>query len=580
MCGIISYLGSRRKINFIIDELKNLEYRGYDSSGIATLDNNEIKYKKAIGNISKLENVINTELETTCSIAHTRWATHGKPTTNNAHPFISQNKTWAIVHNGIIENYLELKKNLKYPLNSETDTSVVAELLEENNANDIDSFIDCINKLKGSYGIVAINSKLQDSLFVAKKRSPMYVSMNKDGDVLVASDPICFSKFHNEYYSLNDNEFAYIIKEKIVFYNNKKEIINKEMIILNENFEEISKNKYNHYMLKEIEEQPKVLKRLASVYKEELNKYSKDFINEFDSVKLIGCGTAYHACLVGAKYFERILNIPSYCEVASEFVYNNPLINKKTLYIFVSQSGETADTIKALELVKEKGAKTIALTNVIYSMLAKEADYILPVCAGKEIAVASTKAYVCQLAALYLFAKHFSSDCNTNDIEELSNSILNIDLNKIEKIADEIKNKKDVIFIGKDFDSVTASEGALKLKEISYINASNYPSGELKHGFLALVEEGTPLISIATNSAINAKTLNAANEAASRGAREYIITCDNTNMDNAINVKAPNDLLMPISSIVPLQFLAYMVSCKKGINPDQPRNLAKSVTVE
>ena len=581
MCGIVGYVGKKRKIDFIVNTLKNLEYRGYDSSGIAILDNNQFICTKAVGNISELEKKVDINLETTCSISHTRWATHGKPNTINAHPHISRNKTWAIVHNGIIENYLSLKEKLNYPLISDTDTSVVVQLLEEKNVNDINNFIDCINELKGSYGIVAMSSQLKDTLFVAKKRSPIYVSINENGDSLIASDPTCFSNFSKEYYSLNDNEFAYIKKGKTVFYNNEKQIINKKASILNEEIEKTSKDKYEHYMLKEIEEQPKVLKRLANVYKEELNKYSKDFINKFTSIKLIGCGTAYNACLVGAKYFERILNIPSYAEIASEFIYNKPLINKETLYIFISQSGETADTIKALELVKEKNARTIALTNVTYSLLAKEADYILPVCAGKEIAVASTKAYTCQLAALYLFAMHFANSNNSiNEVEELSNNILNIDFNKIEKIADEIKNKKDIIFIGKDFDSVTASEGALKLKVIAYINASNYPSGELKHGFLALVEEGTPLISIATNNSIKDKTLNAANEAVSRGAEEYIVTCDNTSSNNTINVKAPNDLLMPISSIVPLQLLAYMVSCKKGINPDQPRNLAKSVTVE
>ncbi len=581
MCGIIGYIGEKKKISFIINNLKKLEYRGYDSSGIAILNNNEITCTKVAGNINELEKKIDSNIETTCSIAHTRWATHGKTTTINAHPHISRNKTWAIVHNGIIENYLDLKKTLKYPLSSDTDTSVVVQLLEERNVNDINSFIDCVNELKGSYGIVAMSNQLKDTLFVAKKRNPIYVSIDKKGDSLIASDPICFSNFNEKYYSLDDNEFAYITKGRVIFYNNENQIINKETNTLNEDNEEISKGEYNHYMLKEIEEQPKVLKKLANVYKKELNKYPKDFINEFSSIKLIGCGTAYHACLVGAKYFERILNIPSYAEVASEFIYNKPLINKQTLYIFVSQSGETADTIKAIELVKERNAKTIALTNVIYSLLAREADYVLPVCAGKEIAVASTKAYTCQLAALYLFAKHFvTNDDGTNEIEEVSDNILNIDINKIERIADEIKDKKDIIFIGKDFDSVTASEGALKLKETSYINASNYPSGELKHGFLALVEEGTPLISIATNNNIKDKTLNAANEAVSRGAKEYIINCDNVSSNNTINVKAPNDLLMAISSIVPLQLLAYMVSCKKGINPDQPRNLAKSVTVE
>lgn len=422
--------------------------------------------------------------------------------------------------------------------------------------------------------------KKQDCLYLAKNKNPMYISINEEKDILVSSDPICFEGFSENYYTMNDGEFAFICKGEIFFYDYNKKIVIKEINKLEKYDLENDIKNYKHFMIKEIEEQPNILKRLLKQYKEVLKNYNKDFIKKYDSVKLIGCGTAYHAAMIGAKYFEKILKISSTSEIASEFAYNSPLINKKTLYIFISQSGETADTINALELVKEKGATTIALTNVKYSLIAKLADYVLPVCAGKEIAVASTKAYTAQLAGLYLFVKHFTGEDGFNDIEDLTKNIEIQDIEKIMKIANKIKERNDVIFIGKNFDSITAKEGSLKLKETSYINASSYPSGELKHGFIALVEEGTSIISITTDQTIKSKTMNATNEAVSRGAQAYIITDEEIQKDNVINVKAPNTYLMPISSIIPLQLLAYNVSLKRGVNPDQPRNLAKSVTVE
>ena len=587
MCGIIGYIGKNRKLKDIVGSLKKLEYRGYDSAGLfAMLEGGKFLKIKRVGNISNLEKDMPNE-KCQIAIAHTRWATHGEPSEENAHPHTSHSGTWNVVHNGIIENHLKLKKQLKHKPQSQTDTAVVSEILEEKNVQNISEFIDAINLLEGSYAIAAVNKNIKDSLFLARNKSPLYVAVNNE-EVLVASDPICFVDFSLDYYNLNNQEFALVKKGEISFYNKNKDTISKNKETLGKEFEDSNKDGYEHFMFKEIMEEPVALKRLVRVYKDSkiLKKFDSNFIQNFNEIKFIGCGTAFNAGLVGARYFEKLTGKKAQAIISSEFIYNEPIFaDDKALFVFISQSGETADTLRAVELAKQKGATTIALTNVLYSSLAKQVDFVLPVCAGPEIAVASTKAYVCQLAALYMFAASVS-ECKVDFFEEINciaEKVLEFDFEKIDKVVEFLKNKTDVIFIGKDIDYITSGEASLKLKEVGYINSAHYTSGELKHGYLALVENGTPLIVCATNKKINQKTFNASSEAVSRGAYEIVLTNDKLDENDGRVVlffDEKNELLLPILTIVPLQYLAYKVSIRKGINPDQPRNLAKSVTVE
>lgn len=596
MCGIVGYLGKARENGDILNILKKLEYRGYDSFGLSYIKNKKIITHKEVGSISYSNNFLD---KTNIAIAHTRWATHGKPTKINAHPHLSKNKVWSIVHNGIIENYKEIKNSLSSLPKSSTDTSVVAELLEERKVNDIFSFIKTINVLQGSYSIVAMQKHHPNSLFLAKQTSPLYVSKDDENNFLVASDPICFKDFSKEYFSLDDGEFAYIENENITFFNKNSQEINKKTTFLEDFFEDSDKKSYPHFMLKEIFEEKMALKRQVKCYRETkvLEKFTKDFIQRYNQIYLIGCGSAYHASLMGAKYLQKLAKIECKSEIASEFIYNLPhFFDEKTLFIFISQSGETLDTLKALEIAKQKSCTTIALTNVLYSSISKKADYILPVCAGPEIAVASTKAYICQLSSLYMLAYHFKNQLTDSyfdyfkDIENVAEHIFDFDTLEIDRIAKKIKDKTECIFIGKDLDYVSSLESALKVKEVSYINATSYPSGELKHGFLALVENGTPLFSFATNKKINLKTFTSASEAVSRGAYEIIITNDEELKIQLekdpkqkilpIFIKVQNPLLAPIIENTIAQYLAYRLSVLKGYDPDKPRNLAKSVTVE
>ncbi len=599
MCGIACYIGKKRKANFLVSVLKKLEYRGYDSAGIAIVDDEKIKVLKKSGSISNLENSLPQNMFITTAIAHTRWATHGEANETNAHPHLSSKGGVAVVHNGIIENYKILKKQYNLNPESETDTAVVSELLEKNNVQTIFEFIDVISMLDGSYALSAIFKGQNNLMFLAKEKSPLYVSKTSSGEILVASDPICFSGFSKEYYSFNDGEFAVVENKEIIFFNNQKRIISKKVIKLDDRFDNPTKDNFEHFMLKEIYEEPDSIKRMVNAYLNDniFEKFSPTFLEQFDEVKFIGCGTAYHAGLMGAKYVQKILNKKASAEIASEFIYFQPnFINNKTLFVFVSQSGETADTLRALEIVKNNNSKSIALTNVLYSSLAKNVDYVLPIMAGVEIAVASTKAYVNMLAVIYLLSSYFAGEQYYKSAKQklltLADEILQFDKLKIQNFAKQLKQKKEAIFIGKDMDYITALEASLKLKEIAYINASVYPSGELKHGFLALVEKGVPLLCFACQKEINQKTMSSASEAKSRGAEIFMFSNgdmaqdndassdDKNSVKNKMFIDAEDELLLQIKMIAPLQYLAYLVSTSKNINPDQPRNLAKSVTVE
>ncbi len=592
MCGIVGYCGKKIPAKKILQALKKLEYRGYDSAGISVLNNKEITTHKQAGKIDELINNLPGNLSTTCAISHTRWATHGKANYENAHPHSSHSGTWTIVHNGIIENYKELKEKTKHPIISDTDTAVLAEYLEENNAQNITSFISIFKDVKGSFAIAAINKKESNTLYIAKKNSPLFICVNSD-EIWVASDPISMPPNYDYLYEFLDNEFAVVSDNKIIFYDINENTIDKKPSKINETFEETNLQNYPHFMLKEIEEERNAIINQVDTYrsKNTLKYYDYDYIKRFEHIKFIGCGTAYHAGLMGARFIEKLVGIKCSTEIASEFIYKEPILDdKNTLFIFISQSGETADTLRALEIVKKKGFDNIALTNVLYSSIARLASHTLPTVAGPEIAVASTKAFVCQLTALYMFACHLHNVKENNfidyekDILSIANNILSFDRDKINSIAKEIYNDSTAIFLGKDLDYIIAMESSLKLKEISYINSTSYPSGELKHGFLALVEEGTPLIIFATGSDIQiSKTINAAHESSARGAKEILITNRYEHYlehKNSIYINSANPLLAPILAIAPMQYLAYKVSTLKGYNPDQPRNLAKSVTVE
>ena len=587
MCGIVGYIGKKIKASYLIKKLKRLEYRGYDSAGLGFISDGKIKFVKAVGKIESLEKSVPESLEVKNGIAHTRWATNGKVNEKNAHPQLSKNGVWAIVHNGIIENEEALRKTLRAKPESDTDTSVVAELLEEKDVQNIYEFIDVFKTLVGSFAIIAENKNFENTLFVAKRHSPLFISKNIFNDCFVASDPICFSDFSTEYYALEDNEFAEIKNGEIKFFDKNKNELKKKTFEIDEDFKGTEKEGYAHYMLKEIMEQKSAISRQVNFYSKQklLEKFDKNFLKKFNQIVLVGCGTAYHASQIGAKYFQKILNINARAEMASEFIYSKPVFaDQNSLFIFVSQSGETADTITALNLAKSKGATTLAITNVMYSTLAKKANFTLPICANPEIAVASTKAYTTMLTCLYIFTSYFSENKNYFDeVLKISDEVLNFNFSKIDLIAETLKKTKYCIFIGKDLDYITACEASLKLKEVAYINSLNYPSGELKHGFLALVKKNVPIIVFANEKEINQKTFNSASEAKSRGGKLVIFTNEKEikNKDKfTVKFETKNELLLPIVSIVPAQYLAYKVSILKGIDPDKPRNLAKSVTVE
>ena len=591
MCGIVGYIGKSKKTKFLLNKLSLLEYRGYDSAGYASLDNGEIIYKKRIGRISNLIESTSEDSKTTCAIAHTRWATHGKVTETNSHPHVSSQNSWAIVHNGIIENYEAIKNGLSCSPSSDTDTAVIAQKLEELNVKNIQDFIECFSDVEGSFAILAICKNINNKMFLARRKSPLFVSKNSEGDYLVASDPICFKDFSSDYYFFEDDEFAEISDEGIFFYNKNKEKIQKNKLNLEGLFESYGKNGYNTFMEKEIFDESEALKNQVSYYQNQniFGELDNSFLNSFKRVKLIGCGTAYHASEIGARYFQKLLKIPASAEYASEFIYNKPILDdNETLFIFVSQSGETADTLGALKLAKNLKAKCFCLTNVLYSSLARLADMVLPVCAGVEVAVASTKAYTCQLSALYMLACHLKNIKENTSINyyaevlRISDKVLNFNTDKLNALAKEMANCRECIFIGKDLDFVTAKEASLKLKETTYINSSSYPSGELKHGYLALVEEGTKVFAIACEKELNIKTINSVKEAASRGAKVVILTNDSTiaSLSDTIYFDESNELLLPILSIAQIQYLSCKTSEGKGLNPDRPRNLAKSVTVE
>ena len=611
MCGIVGYIGKKQAKPILINGLLRLEYRGYDSAGIATIEKSGIKCVKNKGRVAELNNNSNiNSLEGTIGIGHTRWATHGKPSSINSHPHLDNSGNFAVVHNGIIENYADLKDFLKshnYKFLSETDTEVIPNLIhfyyETSKGSTKNKFlkavVDACKMLKGSYAIEVLSSYYPDNMIVVRKDSPLVIGKNDDENYISSDIPAILS-FTKDFYLLNDKEFAFMSRDSIEFYDENIRPIQKQAKNITWDAGSAEKDGYPDFMIKEINEQPKSIRetigsRIASNSKSVLLDLdiSKSYLKSINKIFIVACGTAMHAGLAAKTIFESLCEISVEVEAASEFRYRNPIINEKTLCLFITQSGETADTIAALKLAKSKKCKTIAISNVVGSSISREADFTLYTHAGPEIAVASTKAYTSQIVLLAIIAINFAEklEINIPKVEELKKDILLLpskleevlkNTDKIKNFAQKIYKEKDVFFIGRGIDYTVALEGSLKLKEISYIHSEAYPSGELKHGPIALIENDVTVISVLTNRLLVEKSVSNIQEVVTRGAKTFIVTNQELNhdFDEVIRIPKTNTLISPILSVVPLQILAYYISKEKGLDVDKPRNLAKSVTVE
>ena len=590
MCGIIGYNGKKNAIPILIEGLKKLEYRGYDSSGIAYFIDNQIKIFKEKGRISELEKLL-VDDKPTIGIGHTRWATHGKPSKINAHPHRVGNVT--LVHNGIIENYNVLKEELKkkgYQFQSETDTEVATALIDslyKENDNKLEILEKAKTILKGSYAFVIMFDDCKDTLYALREGSPLIVAKSKEGN-LVASDIPAILEYTRDYYLL-EQEIAVITKDDIKFYLNREEV-KKDMLTFTHDIKTASKDGYQHFMLKEIHEQPTLIKNYLDYYFNNLELIPD--ISKYEKIYIVACGSAYHAGLIGAYLIEKYGNIEVKVEIASEFRYKKNFLTSNSLVILVSQSGETADTIASLRLAKENKAYTLGIVNVVGSTIARESDQVIYINAGCEIAVATTKAFTLQVLTFSMLAYKLlkKNDSQLSQEVFLDYQVLSDEVNKLlnfnyQEIAKKIAKHHDVFFIGRLIDYYLALEGSLKLKEISYIHSETYAAGELKHGTISLIEEGTPVISILTDITIYEKTISNIKETKARGAYSLVIARDNLNINQDIYddvIKIPNlsDLVTCVLTVVPLQLLAYYVALELKYDIDKPRNLAKSVTVE
>lgn len=612
MCGIVGYIGTKKASPILINGLLRLEYRGYDSAGISTIEKDGLSIMKDKGRVKNLNNLPGIDdLEGTIGIAHTRWATHGKPSKENSHPHMDNSKTFSVVHNGIIENYNELRKfliNNGYTFYSQTDTEIIPNLIHyyysKDDNNDSFRFLRAVKNacsdLKGSFALEIICKNDPNNMIVVRKDSPLVIGKG-NGENYISSDIPAILSFTREFYLLEDLEFVVLSRDDAKFYDKNLNPIDKKIQTIEWNASSAEKDGFEDYMLKEIYEQPTAIRetigaKLGEGSKCEFDelKFTKEYLKSLNKIYLVACGTAMHAGLAAKNMLERICKIPTEVDIASEFRYRDPIVDEKTLCIFISQSGETADTIAALKLSKEKGAKTLAISNVIGSSITREADYSIYTHAGPEIAVASTKAYTSQVVLLAILAIYFAETLELTDknILELKNNILELP-SKIEetlKCAEQIKEfghriyqEKDVFFLGRGIDETVAKESDLKLKEISYIHADSYPAGELKHGPIALIENDITVISIMTDKNLVEKTVSNIQEVITRGAKTLVVTNQNIDdkmFDTVIHIPETNTFISPILSVIPLQLLAYYISKEKGLDVDKPRNLAKSVTVE
>ena len=605
MCGIVGITSSKEVTSRIIGSLKKLEYRGYDSAGIATISENNINEVKCEGRVNELEkNVNQIKLSGTIGIGHVRWATHGKPSTINAHPHSSENVS--VVHNGIIENSNKLKKELEadgYEFKSQTDTEVITLLITKflANNNPLDSVFKTLKKLEGSFALGILFKDDKKTLIGARRGSPLAVGYSKNENY-IGSDSYALKSMTNKISYLNDGDVCVVTKDDVSFFDTNLNKVNKKILTLSDDKNESQLGEYKNFMSKEIFEQPQTVKNCLNEYIDKMRSDINIFDfpikpTDLDKIVLIGCGTAYHSCLVAKYWFEELTNLNVEVDVASEFRYRNIKFNNKAIYIFVSQSGETADTAAALDLCKKNKVKTCAIVNVVESSIARLSDWVLPIHAGPEIGVASTKAFIGQLIVLYILSLKISSardEINkktyTQNIENLKKlpeclkKTLNSESN-IQIMAKEFLNARGSMFLGRGSSFPIALEGALKLKELSYLHAEGYPAGEMKHGPLALIEEGLPVIVIAPKDKYFEKTLSNMQEVIARGGKIFFLT-DNKkdliseNIRFGFRVPHLDNFLTPILLSVPLQLLAYHVALLKNCDIDKPRNLAKSVTVE
>ena len=609
MCGIVGYNGKNKAIDILLSGLSKLEYRGYDSAGVAVVDD-EIDVIKSKGKIINLkEKIKDLDLFGTTGIGHTRWATHGEPSENNAHPHISNDGTVTLVHNGIIENYQELTEKLKkhgYTFYSQTDTEVLANIIDYYYKKYKMGPIDAINRtmvrVRGSYACAVIFKDYPDEIWVARKDSPLIIGTSEDGTYLASDVPAILEYTKNVYY-IDNLEAACLKKDEVIFYDLNGDVIEKELKTIEWDIASSEKEGYEHFMIKEIHEQPDVIKKTINNYVSNniidfaKTNLTEDILKDIDQIYIVACGSAYHVGVCEQYILEDLTRVPVRLDVASEFRYKHPILSKNELVIIVSQSGETADSLAALREAKELGAKTLAVVNVVGSSIAREADYVLYTLAGPEIAVATTKAFSTQLIVLYLFAIELAKTKGTIDdkqykelitemecIPDKVQSILDNEINNIQKISSEFASAKDAFYIGRGLDYAISLEGSLKLKEISYIHSEAYAAGELKHGTISLIEDNTLVVGVVTQEDIYEKTISNLVEVKSRGG--YIITVSSDNIpidkvsDYKITIPETNKYFYPSLTVIPLQLLGYYIAVSRGLDVDKPRNLAKSVTVE
>ena len=608
MCGIVGYIGTKQAAPIILDGLTKLEYRGYDSAGMAVYDGDQINITKSVGRLKILENLTHggETMPGVCGIGHTRWATHGAPSDTNAHPHFNMDETITVVHNGIIENYLQLRQMLTdrgYKFISETDTEVLAHLLDYYyKGNPLEAVTKVLHRVEGSYALGILFADCPDQIFAARKDSPLIVGQNEDG-CFIASDVPAILKYTRKVYYVDNQEVVRLRTDHMHFYTVDEEEINKESVTIDWDADAAEKAGYEHFMLKEMYEQPKTVTdtlmpriKKNDIVIEELNM-TDDELASIKKIHIVACGSAYHAGVTGKYVIEGLARIPVEVDLASEFRYRNPILEEGAMVVVISQSGETADTLAALRESKARGFKVLGIVNVVGSSIAREADNVMYTWAGPEIAVATTKAYSAQLVALYLLAMKIGKvrgqidgdtfakllgdlRCLPDQIELLLNNKL-----KIQKFANRYVGAKDVFFIGRGIDYAISLEGSLKLKEISYIHSEAYAAGELKHGTISLIEEGTLVAAVSTQPELYAKTISNMVEVKARGAFVLAVTCEENKeiekaADYVIYIPETNPYFANSLAIIPLQLFGYYVSVGKGCDVDKPRNLAKSVTVE
>ena len=606
MCGIVGYVGKRNAQNVLLDGLEKLEYRGYDSAGVALALDGGIRVVKSKGRLAELRKKLELQAlaESGCGIGHTRWATHGEPSDVNSHPHSTPRVS--IVHNGIIENYGILKERLiakGYTFESETDTEVLVKLIDScYEGEPLQAIHEALSMVRGSYALAVLFRDFPDTVFAVKRESPLIVGWG-EGENFVASDIPALLKYTRRYSVLEEGDLAVVTREGIRFYNEFAEPVEREILTADWDMEAAEKGGYPHFMLKEINEQPAAITATVNPRVENglpdlrIPELSDEKLRGIGTIHLVACGTAMHAGMVGKAAIETLARVPAEVDIASEFRYRDPILNKNDLVIIISQSGETSDTLAALKLAKSRGVPVLAIVNVVGSSIARAADYVLYTYAGPEIAVASTKAYMVQMCVLYLFALRlaYARGAQTEaETRRLTAELLRAsevikprlaDCEQIKYLASRFVNTQSCFFIGRGFDYSLSLEGSLKLKEISYVHSDAYAAGELKHGTISLITDGVPVIALATQKKVYEKTISNVKETKSRGAKVLLFTTKDAVVpdgvaDYVVRLDDYDDLLMPLQLIVPLQLFAYYMAVLRGCDVDKPRNLAKSVTVE